>query len=97
MVTVVVKYMYVHTSYVAVCTTIYYRTLYIGMDEVFQHHAHIFEKSNLNFQFQCEFSCHRRMVAMGNIHVYLKNCITNNGDNKKRIFPIFLLILLGSV
>ena len=25
-------------------------TLYIGMDEVFQHHAHTFEKSDLNFQ-----------------------------------------------
>ena len=28
----------------------------IGMDEVFQHHANTFEKSNLNFHFQCEFS-----------------------------------------
>ena len=39
------------------------------------------------------------MVAMANIHVYLKyskNCITNNGDinNKKFIFPILLLLLL---
>ena len=30
-------------------------TLYIGMDEVFQHHAHTFEKSDLNFQFQFSF------------------------------------------
>ena len=36
--------------------TKYGSTLYIGMDEVFQHLAHTFEKSNLNFQFQCEFS-----------------------------------------
>ena len=36
--------------------TKYGSTLYIGMDEVFQHHAHTFEKSNLNFHFQCEFS-----------------------------------------
>ena len=28
----------------------------IGMDEVFQHHAHTFEKSDLNFHFQCEFN-----------------------------------------
>ena len=28
----------------------------IGMDEVLQHHSHTFEKCNLNFQFQCEFS-----------------------------------------
>ena len=26
--------------------------LYLGMDEVFQHHPHTFEKFNLNFQFQ---------------------------------------------
>ena len=36
--------------------TKYGSTLYIGMDKVFQHHAHTFEKSNLNFHFQCEFS-----------------------------------------
>ena len=36
--------------------TKYASTLYIGMDEVFQHHAHTFEKSDLNFHFQCEFS-----------------------------------------
>ena len=36
--------------------TKYGSTLYIGMDEVFQHHAHTFEKSNLNFHFQCECS-----------------------------------------
>ena len=29
--------------------TKYGSTLYIGMDEVFQHHAHTFEKSSLNF------------------------------------------------
>ena len=42
----------------AVCTTItkYGSTLYIGMDEVFQHHAHTFEKSDLNFHFPCDFS-----------------------------------------
>ena len=34
----------------------YGSTLYIGMDEVFQHHAHTFEKSDLNFHFQCELS-----------------------------------------
>ena len=28
----------------------------IGMDKVFQHHAHTFEKFDLNFHFQCEFS-----------------------------------------
>ena len=28
----------------------------IGMDGIFQHHAHTFEKSDLNFQFQYEFS-----------------------------------------
>ena len=28
----------------------------MGMDEVFQHHAHTFEKSDLNFHFQYEFS-----------------------------------------
>ena len=39
-----------------VCITKYGSTLYIGMDEVSQHHAHTFEKSNLNFHFQCEFS-----------------------------------------
>ena len=36
--------------------TKYGSTLYIGMDEVSQHHGHTFEKSNLNFQFQFEFS-----------------------------------------
>ena len=36
--------------------TKYGSTLYIGMGEVFQHYAHTFEKSNLNFHFQCEFS-----------------------------------------
>ena len=36
--------------------TKYGSTLYIGMDEVFQHRAHTFEKSNLNFHFQSEFS-----------------------------------------
>ena len=36
--------------------TKYGSTLYIGMDKVFQHHAHKFEKSDLNFHFQCEFS-----------------------------------------
>ena len=40
--------------------------LYIGMDEVLQHHSHTFEKCDLNFQFQCELC---RMVAMG---LYLK-------------------------
>ena len=29
----------------------YGSALYIGMDEVSQHHCHTFEKSNLNFQF----------------------------------------------
>ena len=29
--------------------TKYDSTLYIGMDKVFQHHAHTFEKSDLNF------------------------------------------------
>ena len=62
-----------HSSVVrvtSVCNiTKYGSTLYIGMDEVFQHHAHTFEEFDLNFHFQCEF---RRMVAMGNIHVYLK-------------------------
>ena len=59
----------------------------IGMDKVFQHHSHTFEKFDLNFHFQCDFSsvcC--RTVTMGNIHVYLKydkNCITNNGDVTK--------------
>ena len=28
----------------------------IGMDEVSQHYGRTFEKSNLKFQFQCEFS-----------------------------------------
>ena len=28
----------------------------IGMDEVPQHHDHTFEKSHVNFQFQCEFN-----------------------------------------
>ena len=36
--------------------TKYGSTLYIGMDEVLKHHAHTFEKSDLNFHFQCEFS-----------------------------------------
>ena len=36
--------------------TKYVSTLYIGMDEVFQHHAQTFEKSDLNFHFQCEFT-----------------------------------------
>ena len=62
-------------------------TLYIGMDEVFQHHAHTFEKSDLNFHFQCEFSsATTECVAMGNIHVHLKygkNRITNKGDITK--------------
>ena len=38
------------------------------------------------------------MVAMGNIHVYLKygkNCITNKGDiTKMFIFPILLLLVI---
>ena len=38
------------------------------------------------------------MVAMGNVHVYLKygkNYITNNGDiTKKFIFPILLLVVI---
>ena len=29
---------------------------YIGMNVVLQHYGHTFETSNLNFQFQCEFS-----------------------------------------
>ena len=47
-----------YTEYFFVLTAItkYGSTLYIGMDEVFQHHAHTFEKSDLNFHFQCEFS-----------------------------------------
>ena len=36
--------------------TKYSSTLHLGMEEVFQHHAHTFEKSDLNFHFQCEFS-----------------------------------------
>ena len=40
--------LYIHTI------TKYSSTLYIGMGEVFQHHAHTFEKFNLNFHFQCE-------------------------------------------
>ena len=32
--------------------TKYGSTLYIGMDKDFQHHAHTFEKSDLNFHFQ---------------------------------------------
>ena len=38
-----------------VCTGFIIITKYgstIGMDEVFHHHPHTFEKSNLNFQFQ---------------------------------------------
>ena len=38
------------------------------------------------------------MVAISNIHVYLKygkNCITNNGDiTKKFIFPTLLLVVV---
>ena len=41
-----------HTEFI----TKYGSTLYIGMDEVSQHHAHTFEKSNLNFHFKFEFS-----------------------------------------
>ena len=44
-------------STVVLCITKYGSTLYIGMDEVLQHHGHTFEKSNLNFWFQYEFSC----------------------------------------
>ena len=36
--------------------TKYGSALYIGMDEVSQHHGHTFEKSNLNIQFQFEFN-----------------------------------------
>ena len=36
--------------------TKYSSTLYIRTDEVSQHHAHTFEKSDLNFQFQFEIS-----------------------------------------
>ena len=36
--------------------TKYGSTFYIGMGEVFQDYAHIFEKSDLNFHFQCDFS-----------------------------------------
>ena len=36
--------------------TKYDSTLYIRMDEVFQHHARTLEKYNLNFHFQCEVS-----------------------------------------
>ena len=45
-----------HSNYLTVFITKYGSTLYIGMDEVFQHHAHTFEKSDLKFHFQCEFS-----------------------------------------
>ena len=45
-----------HLIIMCMCITKYGSTLYIGMDEVFQHHAHTFEKSDLNFHFQCEFS-----------------------------------------
>ena len=47
---------YNHVYCPLITTTKYGSTLYIGMDEVFQHHAHTFEKSDLNFHFQCEFS-----------------------------------------
>ena len=56
------RYMFICTFYSymggveRVNITKYGSTLYIGMDEVFQHHAHTFEKSDLDFQFQCEFS-----------------------------------------
>ena len=49
-------------------------------------------KNPIQFQF-----CHCRMVAMGNMYVYLKYskiiCITNKGDNynKKIVIPILLL------
>ena len=45
-----------YNSHTVCCITKYGSTLYIGMDEAFQHHAHTFEKSDLNFHFQCEFS-----------------------------------------
>ena len=40
------------------------------------------------------------MVAMGNIHVYLKygkDCITNKGDITKSLFSLFLLLLMLSL
>ena len=77
--------------------TKYGSTLYIGMDEVFQHHAHTFEKFHLNFHFQCDQFCCCRTVTMGNIHVHLKygkNCITNKGDITKSSFSQFFCLLL---
>ena len=48
---VLIAFMYVY------CIAKYSSTsLYIGMDKVPQHHGHTFEKSDLNFQFQCEFT-----------------------------------------
>ena len=68
------------------------------MDEVFQHHAHTFEKSDLNFHFECEFSSvAAERVTMDNIHMHLKygkNCITNNGDVTKSSFSKFFCLLL---
>ena len=40
-----------HSCTNSLLITKYGSTLYIGMDEVFQHYAHTFEKSNLNFHF----------------------------------------------
>ena len=51
-------YVCMHVCWYNLCIYItkYGSTLYIGMDEVFQHRAHTFEKSDLKFHFQCEFS-----------------------------------------
>ena len=63
--------------------TKYGSTLYIGMDEVFQHHAHTFEKA---FTFNVNSVLLLQMVAIDNIHVYLKygkNFFNNNRDITK--------------
>ena len=62
----------------------------IGMGEVSQHHAHTFEKFDLNFQFQYEiWFCLQRMVATSNTYVYLKNSIDNEDKTKSSFSQFF--------
>ena len=76
--------------------TKYSSTLYIGMDEVFQHHAHTFEKSDLNFHFNVNSLLLPQNGSYGS-YVYLKygkNCITNNRDITKSSFSQFFCFFL---
>ena len=72
----------------------YSSTLYVGKDEVLQHNGHIFEKPDLNFQFQCEFSSN---IAMGSKYGYLKYGKIASLTREIFIFPILITLSQSTV